>query len=102
MGNRDIVIFSGVAFHMWQVKVMKKGLWSVVKPEGEVESTSTIRGKSNAFASQDENSLGILLTSLANDIVHYLDEATSSQNAEDIVETTFGAKSKHSKIFLKM
>ena len=63
MGNGDIVIFSGVDFHTWQVKVkgylMKKGLWSVVKPQGEVESTFATRGQNNSFASQDQKALGI-------------------------------------------
>ena len=86
MRRGEIVIFSGVGFPTWQVKVkgylMKKGLWSVVKLEGEIE-TNTIktRGDSSAFSSRGKKALGILLTSVANDIAHYLDEATSSRHA---------------------
>ena len=39
---------------------------------------------------------------VADDIVHCLTEVTASRHAWDILETTFGAKSKHSKISLKM
>ena len=39
---------------------------------------------------------------MADEIVHYLDQATTSKQAWEILERTFGAKSKHSKISLKM
>ena len=51
---------------------------------------------------RDEKALGILLTSVADDIVHHLDQASNAKNAWDILERTFGAKGKQSKISLKM
>ena len=109
MGYEGIIVFSGVGFHTWQMKVkgylMKKGLWSLVKLGGEIEtatSTTATWGATSAFASRDEKALGILLTSVADDLVHYLDKATSSRHAWDILEWTFGAKSKNSKISLRM
>ena len=47
---------------------------------------------------KDEKVLGILLTSMLDEIIHHLDKATTSKNAWEILERTFGAKSKHSKI----
>ena len=104
MGKDELATFNGVGFHTWQVKVkghlMRKGLWSVIttqmdEPRGNQE-------QQRYFQIKDEKALGILITSVSKEIVHYLDQATTSKNAWEILEKTFGAKSKHSKIFLKM
>ena len=70
MGKEDINRFNGIGFHTWQVKVkgllMKKGLWSVVKNQGE-EEVITTRGKTSQFAQKDEKALGIIITCLGDD-----------------------------------
>ena len=105
MGKDDICMFNGVGFHTWQVKVkgylMRKGLWSVIATEVEDE-TQLSRAQQRELQIKDEKALGILLTSVADEIIHHLDQATTSKNAWEILERTFGAKSKHSKISLKM
>ena len=102
MGNSDIAMFNGVGFHTWQVKLkghlMKKGLWSIITTEGE---NLTVAQQCERQM-KDEKALGILLTSVADDIVHHLDQATTAKTAWETLERTFGAKSKHSKISLKM
>ena len=103
MGNNDISIFNGLGFHTWQVKLkgylMKKGLWSIITTEaGDNLTTPQLRERNL----KDEKALGILLTSVADDIVHHLDQASTAKDAWDTLERTFGAKGKHSKISLKM
>ena len=82
MGNNDISIFNGLGFHTWHVKLkgylMKKGLWSII----------TTKAGDNLIAPQlretnlkDEKALGILLTSVADDIVHHLDQASTAKDA---------------------
>lgn len=103
MGLNDVSIFNGVGFHTWQVKLkgylMKKGLWSIITTEGGGNLTAQ---QQREYTQKDEKALGILLTSVADDIVHHLDQATSAKIAWDTLERTFGAKGKHSKISLKM
>lgn len=103
MGNKDISVFNGVGFHTWQVKLkgylMKKGLWSMITSEAGVNLTAP---QQREFNLKDEKALGILLTSVSDEIVHHLDQATSAKIAWDTLERTFGAKGKHSKISLKM
>ena len=95
----------GIGFHTWQVKLkgylMKKGLWGVVKPMGEGETVQT-RANTTQFQAKDEQALGIIITSLDDNFVHYLDECTTAFNAWQTLERLFGAKAKHSKISLKM
>lgn len=77
---------------------MKKGLWSIITQGGG----NLIAPQQRELKQKDEKALGILLTSVADDIVHHLDQATTAKIAWDTLERTFGAKGKHSKISLKM
>ena len=54
------------------------------------------------FQEKDEQAYGILLTSLDDNYIHYLDECNSALQALNILERHFGAKAKRSKIALKM
>ena len=103
MGKDELATFNGVGFHTWQVKVkghlMRKGLWSVITTQIDEPRN---QAQQRDFQVKDEKALGILTTSVSNEIVHYLDQATTSKNAWEILEQTFGDKSKHSKISLKM
>ena len=54
------------------------------------------------FQEKDEQAHGILLTSLDDNYIHYLDECNSALQAWNILERHFGAKAKSSKIALKM
>lgn len=105
MGNDNLSIFNGVGFHTWQVKVkgylMKKGLWSIITSNIDEENPPS-RAQQRELQIKDEKALGILLTSVADEIVHYLDQSTTAKHAWEILERNFGAKSKHSKISLKM
>ncbi|KAI5061584.1 hypothetical protein GOP47_0024089, partial [Adiantum capillus-veneris] len=102
MGNKEIAMFNGIGFHTWQVKLkghlMRKGLWSIITTDAQNLTAQQIRERQ----AKDEKALGILITSVADDIIHHLDEATSAKQAWETLERTFGAKSKHSKISLKM
>ena len=102
MGNNDISIFNGVGFHTWQVKLkgylMKKGLWSIITSVGGKNLTAPQQRK---LKQKGEKALGILLTSVADEIVHHLDQATTGKIAWDTLERTFGAKGKHSKSLLR-
>ena len=48
---------------------MKKGLWSIITTEGENLAVAQQREPQM----KDKKALGILLTSVADDIVHHLD-----------------------------
>ena len=104
-GEKGIEKFSGQGFHTWQAKtkgyLMKKQLWAVVKPLTEGERAWT-RHSLAQFAVKDEQALGILLTSLDDNYVHYLDDCTTTHQAWITSERHFGAIAKHSKISLKM
>lgn len=105
MGEKGNDKFTGQGFHTWQAKtkgyLMKKQLWSVVKPLGENERIETRQSQAQ-FQAKDEQALGILLTSLDDHYVHYLDNCNSTHNAWITLERHFGAIAKHSKISLKM
>ena len=81
MGNDNLSIFNGVGFHTWQVKVkghlMKKGLWSVITSI-IVEDNPPTRAQLKELQMKYEKALGILLTSVADEIVHYLDQSTTA------------------------
>ena len=81
--------------------LMKKELWSIITSTIDEENPPT-RAQLKELQMKDEKALGILLTSVADEIVHYLDQSTTAKHAWEILERTFGAKSKHSKISLKM
>ena len=80
---------------------MKKNIWGVVKPLGENERIKTWSSMVK-FQEKDEQAYGILLTSLDDNYIHYLDECNSALQAWNILERHFGAKAKRSKIALKM
>ena len=71
---------------------MKKNLWDVVKPLGENERIK-MRSSMAKFQEKDEQAYGILLTSLDDNYIHYLDECNSALQAWNILERHFGAKS---------
>ena len=80
---------------------MKKNIWSIVKPLGENERMET-RASMARFQEKDEQAFGILLTSLDDNYVHYLDNCTSAYLAWTTLERHFGTRAKRSKIALKM
>ena len=91
MGKDELATFNGVGFHTWQVKVkghlMRKGLWSVITTQIDEPRNQE---QQRDFQIKDGKALGILITSVSNDIFHYLDQATTSKNAWEILEQTFG------------
>ena len=80
---------------------MKKTLCSVVKPLEQGERIET-RVAQAQYQSCNEQAVGILLTSLDNNHVHFIDFCTTAVEAWNILEKNFGAKEKCSKISLKM
>ena len=105
MSSKGIDVFTGIEFHTWQVKLrgylMKKSLWNVVKPLSQTDTRQS-RAQQPNFQSRDEQALGIIITSLDDNHVHYVDEATTALDAWETLEKMFGAKAKHSKMSLKM
>ena len=93
MGKESIDKFMGNGFHTWQSKVkgylMKKNLWGVVKPLGENERIK-MQSSMAKFQEKDEQAYGILLTSLDDNYIHYLDECSSALQAWNILERNFG------------
>ena len=81
MGKESIDKFTGHGFHTWQSKIkgylMKKNLWAVVKPLSENERVET-RATMAKFQEKDEQAYGVLLTSLDDNYIHYLDACTSA------------------------
>ena len=63
---------------------------------------SSIKANSVASIAQDEQALGIIITSLDDNYIHYIDVCEHASNAWATLEKMFGAKAKHSKISLKM
>lgn len=106
MGKGDITKFKDKGFHTWQTKVkghlMKKNLWSIVKPNPAGEEGTSTRASTAQTRDRDEQALGIIITSLDDAYIHYIDEATTAQQAWGILEQMFGAKGKRSRIGLKM
>ena len=86
MGNSDIAMFSGIGFHTWQVKLkgylMKKGLWSIITTDAQNLTAAQLRERQL----KDEKALGILLTSVADDIIHHLDQATTAKEAWETLD----------------
>ena len=97
MGKDNIDKFTGIGFHTWQSKIkgylMKKNLWSIVKPLGENERMET-RASMARFQEKDQQAFGILLTSLDDNYVHYLDNCTSAYLAWTTLERHFGTRAK--------
>ena len=106
MGKGDLSKFKGEGFHTWQTKVkgylMKKNLWSIVKPNPAGEEGTSTRTSTAQTRDRDEQALGIIITSLDDAYIHYIDDASTAQQEWGILEYMFGAKGKRSKIGLKM
>ena len=106
MGKGDITKFKDKGFHTWQTKVkghlMKKNLWSIVKPNPAGEEGTSTRASTAQTRDRDEQALGIIITSLDDTYIHYKDDPSTAQQAWGILEYMFGAKGKRSKIGLKM
>ena len=83
MGKDELATFNGVGFHTWQVKVkghlMRNGLWSVITTQ--MDEPRGNQAQQRYFQIKDKKALGILITSVSNEIFHYLDQATTSKHA---------------------
>ena len=108
MGEKGVEKFNGEGFHTWQTKLcgylMKKQLWSVVKPRNTKATTSkgTLTRAQIAHAQvKDEQALGIIITSLHDNYVHFTDNCNTALEAWERLEQNFGAKQKQSKVSLK-
>lgn len=106
MGKGDITKFKEEGFHTWQTKVkgylMKKNLWSIVKPNPVGEEGTSTRTSTTQTRDRDEQALGIIITSLDDAYIHYIDDASTAQQAWGSLEYMFAAKGKRSKIGLKL
>ena len=84
MGKETIDKYEGVGFHTWQVKVkgllMKKGLWGVVRPLSPRETVTTWAQAAH-FHTQYEKELGLIITSLGDDYLHYINDADTALDA---------------------
>ncbi|KAI5060783.1 hypothetical protein GOP47_0025203 [Adiantum capillus-veneris] len=112
MGDKGIEKFNGEGFHTWQTKLrgylMKKCLWSVIsialekqaEPDGVHTRASTLKASAQYLA-KDEQALGIIITSLHDNYVHFIDECTHAHDAWNVLESNFVAKAKRSKVSLK-
>ena len=73
MGKDSIDKFTGMGFHTWQSKIkgylMKKNLWSIVKPFWESERIKT-RASTARLQEKDEQAFEIFLTSLDDNYIH--------------------------------
>ena len=105
MSDKGLDKFNGQGFHTWQMKIkgylMRKQLWSVTKPLEPNETLETRKGQPS-FADKNEQALGMLLTSLDDNYVHFLDNCDSAHEAWHTLEQNFGAIAKNSKVALKM
>ena len=103
MEKENLDKFNGVGFHTWQTKIkgylMKKNLWGVISLGEEASNT---RASTSQNQARDEQALGVIITSLDDSYIHYIDGCLNASQAWLTLEQTFGAKSKHSKISLKM
>ena len=80
---------------------MKKELWGIIKPLHENETVTT-QSQATHFKNQDEKVLGLVITSLGEEYLHYIDDGNTALEVWDTLERLFGAKAKYSKISLKM
>ncbi|KAH7352687.1 hypothetical protein KP509_19G058500 [Ceratopteris richardii] len=105
MSEKPLEKFNGQGFHTWQTKIkghlMTKQLWSVTEPLAPNETLEHRRGLPY-FTEKDEQALGMLLTCLDDNCVHFLDDCTMANKAWITLEQNFGAISRNSKIALKM
>ena len=89
MGKDTIDKFKGEGFHTWQTKIkgylMKKGLWEAVmiSPPAEIEVIHT-RASASQLRDKDEQALGIIITSLDDAYIHYIDDASTAREAYGI------------------
>ena len=74
---------------------MKKQLWSIVKSRNTEATTleGTLTRAQIAHAQvKDEQALGIIITSLHDNYVHFTDNCTTALEAWERLEQNFGAK----------
>ena len=92
MGKEGIDKFNGDNFHTWKIKLrgylMKKNLWHITK-----SSPTDARGN-NAQMQKDEQALGVIITSLHDNYIHFINECEHSHDAWEILEKIFGYSSK--------
>ena len=74
----------------------------IVKPNPAGEEGTSTRASTAQTRDRDEQALGIIITSLDDAYIHYIDDASTAQQAWGILEYMFRAKGKRSKIGLKM
>ena len=109
MGKDDITKFNGEGFHTWQTKLrgylMKKNLWAVVNTNEPSNEGTTTRAsastQSTQFIARDEQALGIIITALHDNYIHFIDECNTANEAWITLEKNFGARTKKSKVSLK-
>ena len=109
MGKDEINKFNGEGFHTWQVKLrgylMKKNLWAIVKTSINTQDGTQTRASASTLSAQsvtqDEQALGIIITALHDNYVHFIDECTTAHDAWITLEKNFGARVKKSKVSLK-
>ena len=99
MGKEGIEKCNGENFHTLQIKLrgylMKKNLWHITK-----SSPTDARGN-NAQMQKDEQALGVIITSLHDNYIHFINECEHAPDAWEILEKNVGAKAKQIKIGLK-
>ena len=105
MGKDEINKFNGEGFHTWQVKLrgylMKKNLWAITKTSPQEGTQTRASASSTQTTFQDEQALGIIITALHDNYVHFVDECDTAHNAWITLEKNFGARVKKSKVSLK-
>ena len=85
MGKDEINKFNGKGFHTWQVKLggylMKKNLWTITKTSPQEGTQTQASASSTQITFQDEQALGIIITALHDNYVHFVDECDIAHNA---------------------
>lgn len=81
---------------------MRKNLWGIVKPMDDGEGGTSTRALTVTNIGKDEQALGIIITALDDNYIHYIDDCSTATKAWETLERLFGARAKHSKISLKM
>lgn len=94
--------FNGKKIHMWETKLrfhlMKKGLWDIEL--GTKDTRSQTRESTSQIELKTHKSMGIIKESFHDTYIHHIGNCKTTQEARTILEKTFGATSKVSKIIL--
>ena len=82
---------------------MKKNIWAITKtpPQEGTQTRASTSTLSTLAISKDEQALGIIITALHDNYVHFVDECDTAHNAWITLEKNFGARVKKSKVSLK-